>query len=473
MWWLCTRTERIFAAMLLALALMPAYAAPSLESALMPGQVIRGHADVEAACDKCHVRFDRDAQPRLCLNCHKEVAADIRGRGGYHGRIQESECRSCHTEHKGRDARVVHFDSARFDHGLTDYALRGKHRSAQCASCHRAGEKFRVAPNDCNGCHRKDDFGNGHKGGLGPKCGNCHNEASWKEGRFDHDKTRFPLRRSHVERQCTDCHLANRYADTPRDCVSCHRQDDAHKGLFGARCESCHGEVKWKSSAFRHERYVLLDRHRAVTCATCHRTSPMREKTSTRCVACHRGDDVHKSALGDNCDSCHSEKGWKNSRFDHDQDTQFALRDRHRTAKCGACHRDEGFRNKLATACVKCHEQDDRDKGHKGRFGEKCGTCHTEKSFRGSIFDHARETPFALAGKHAVVKCESCHRKPLFQDQMKLESLCIACHKNDDVHFDSFGKQCDDCHVADNWRRIVKRAGSPSTGMVAVPGKGR
>ena len=45
-----------------------------------------------------------------CLDCHKEVASDVRGKMGYHGRIAERECRTCHTEHRGRDAKVVLLD---------------------------------------------------------------------------------------------------------------------------------------------------------------------------------------------------------------------------------------------------------------------------------------------------------------------------------------------------------------------------
>lgn len=461
------------ATLALMLAVPGASAAPGLESALMPGEVIRGHADVEAACDKCHIRFERQAQPRLCLGCHKEVARDVREKAGYHGRLRESECRACHTDHKGREAHVVRLDEKKFDHAQTDFFLRGKHRNVNCASCHRARAKHRTAPTDCNGCHRKEDMSKGHKGGLGPKCENCHNETGWKEARFDHDKTHFPLRRSHADVPCADCHVEQRYAGTPRDCASCHRADDAHKGLFGARCESCHNEAKWTTAGFKHERYVLLDRHRGVKCASCHRISPYREKTSMRCNGCHRGDDVHKGALGEKCDSCHSEKGWKNARFEHDRDTRFALREKHRMAKCSACHRDAGFREKLATACVKCHERDDREKGHKGRFGEKCETCHTEKSFRGSIFDHGRETPFALAGKHVTTRCESCHRAPLYREPKALDGKCLTCHKEDDVHFDSFGKQCDDCHVADNWRKIIKREGVPQSGKAMSAGKMR
>ena len=39
-------------------------------------------------CANCHVKFDRAAQDGLCLDCHKEVGADVRAKQGYHGRLE-------------------------------------------------------------------------------------------------------------------------------------------------------------------------------------------------------------------------------------------------------------------------------------------------------------------------------------------------------------------------------------------------
>ena len=85
--WLCTLTRAAVAVAILMAA--SAATAQNLESAVMPGPVIQGHADLEGACQNCHIRFDRAAQPRLCLDCHKPVAADVRAGTGYHGRIKE------------------------------------------------------------------------------------------------------------------------------------------------------------------------------------------------------------------------------------------------------------------------------------------------------------------------------------------------------------------------------------------------
>ena len=76
----------------------------------------------------------RAPRSSLCLDCHKDIAADVREHHGYHGRMSNAgvgECRACHTEHKGRDADIVQLGRAQFDHRLTDFALEGAHCGAR------------------------------------------------------------------------------------------------------------------------------------------------------------------------------------------------------------------------------------------------------------------------------------------------------------------------------------------------------
>lgn len=460
----CTRTFARFLPVM-CLLIAPLAGAQNLESALMPGKLIKGHADLEADCKNCHVRFDRGAQTRLCLACHKPVAADVTARTGHHGRITERECRACHTDHKGRDANIVRLDERGFDHARTDFALAGKHRQVACNQCHKAGSRHRETAQECIACHRKDDR---HKGALGAQCQNCHNPSTWKEAKFDHQKTRFPLAHKHAQVRCAECHVGEHYAGTQRECVACHRKDDHHKGLFGTRCESCHTDSDWKTPTFRHERdtrFPLREKHRMARCESCHKTSPYRDKTPTACVACHKGDDAHKGSLGTRCESCHTEARWKAGRFDHDRETRFPLRERHRTAKCEVCHTDTAFREKPPQACNACHAKDDQARGHKGNNGERCETCHTEKNWRETTFQHDRATRFALLGKHAGVKCEACHTGPVHQQ--KLATDCHACHRKDDPHKERLGIDCQRCHVARGWKDTTfdhARTAFPLTG---------
>jgi hypothetical protein len=431
--------------------LLPNVSAQSFETLIMPGKVIEGHAKYEEQCKSCHVRFDRSGQSALCKDCHREVAKDVIGKTGYHGLSPSAVgkvCSSCHTDHKGREAKIAAFDTKQFNHAHTDFPLRDAHAKStiECRACHTAGKQYREAITTCAGCHKKDDV---HKGGLGEKCAECHSEKTWKDAKFDHEKTRFSLLGKHISTACKDCHINGKYKDIPRDCNGCHKKDDTHKGKFGPKCESCHNAQRW-ASTFNHDRdthYILNGKHRAAKCESCHKGTLYVEKLSARCISCHKSDDVHKGSQGEKCEACHNEKSWKTANFDHDK-TQFSLRDKHRDAKCESCHKT-GYKDKLSIQCVSCHRSED---AHKGRYGEKCEACHNAKDWKRSTFDHTKATRYALEGKHASAKCDACHTGKIYEQ--KLPTTCNECHAKEDTHKGKFGPKCETCHVASDWKKI-------------------
>jgi len=435
-------------ALITALLAGPAVA-QSLESALSPGPVIEGHVKVEAQCEKCHVRFDRAGQDGLCMDCHKEVGQDVRQHTGVHGRMKPQPCRTCHTEHKGREMRIAEFDRKAFDHGQTNFALRGGHARVECSKCHESGKKFRVAPQECVACHRKDDK---HKGSLGPKCVECHTEVNWKQTRFDHSKTRFALTGKHIDSKCESCHKSENFRNTPMTCVACHRKDDKHKAHFGEKCETCHDTQNWKQSSFNHDtgtKYPLLGRHHAARCESCHTGMLYQDHLSSACSDCHKKDDKHKGSLGSECGACHNERGWKEKgRFDHSK-TKFPLLGKHLDADCKSCHLSAMFKETPST-CVGCHRKDDK---HERTLGEACGDCHTERDWKATRFDHAR-TKFALRGAHgaATVKCTACHRDS--RSFRNTPSDCFSCHRKDDKHEGQQGRDCGQCHVDTGWKSV-------------------
>jgi hypothetical protein len=427
------------------------------ELALMPGQVIKGHAKLEEKCGECHVRFNQNAQSGLCRDCHKDVKADIQKHEGFHGRLDDNkECRECHTDHKGRNANIIILDPNKFDHSKTDFPLLGAHlkkEKVKCKDCHDAKKKYREAPSGCVDCHRKDDK---HKGSLGSGCKNCHNERNWKDTRFDHsfEKTRFALIGKHIDVKCSKCHVSqSKYKGVSHECVACHRKDDKHKGKYGKKCETCHTAKDWKRIEFDHDtqtKFKLLGKHETVKCVACHK-APLygKEKTPTTCIACHRKDDVHKGGLGTKCETCHTEKKWKTSKFDHDKDTKFPLLGKHITTKCDACHTPDlkAKKVKLATTCIGCHLKKDV---HKAKLGKRCETCHNENDWKKAKFDHGRAR-FPLLGMHIKVDCKKCHQTQIYVDT---PGDCFACHKKDDdkVHKLRLGKNCASCHNARSWK---------------------
>jgi hypothetical protein len=444
--WLCW--------MLLGLALASPLAghAQGIETIMAPGKLVAPHARYEEDCKQCHVKFDRKAQSGQCMACHKEVGADVRGKTGYHGRLSDATCNTCHTDHKGREAHIVQLDPKKFDHTKTDYELRGKHEKAECAKCHVAGKKHSEASHECSVCHKKDDK---HKGALGSKCADCHSENGWKEVRFDHDATKFPLTGKHTDTKCVDCHKDNHYKDTPRNCYACHKKADeakGHKGQFGEKCDSCHTTREWKPSTFNHDtdtKYQLKAKHRSVVCKDCHTGNLYKDKLSQECYSCHKKDDKHKETLGTKCESCHTEKSWKEAnKFDHDL-SSFPLKGKHAKVECKDCHKSALYKE-APKDCVGCHKKDDK---HKDNLGPKCESCHSEQDWKNTQgrFDHAR-TKFPLRNGHAKpsLQCNACHKD--LQSFRNTPLACFSCHKKDDKHQAQLGEKCDSCHNDKAWK---------------------
>ena len=441
----------VFAAAILLACASAGRAQTLFESLVLPGPVIEGHAKVEADCGKCHDPGSRKSQPKLCLECHKDQAADIAGARGFHGRDRNaaaSDCKHCHTDHKGRTADVVQLDRETFNHTLTNFELKGAHASARCGGCHAAGVKFRKAPGPCVECHKQVEP---HKGNLGTACQGCHNETNWRKTKpFDHGTTKFPLTGAHKEVACTGCHAGERYKGVGRTCVTCHAVQDKHGGRYGLKCEACHAPSKWATIAFDHAKatkFPLRGKHATITCDTCHTGDLYRDKLATQCVACHGKADPHKGQLGKRCESCHKETGWRQKvAFDHEL-TRFPLVGLHGAVACEECHRTPQFKD-APQACDKCHP----DKHHEGRLGPQCERCHNPNGWGLWRFDHDRETKFPLTGAHHGLDCHSCH-KTKTTGRIEVSKECVACHSNDDAHGGSFGRVCEKCHNTTAFRQ--------------------
>ncbi|MEN8206864.1 MAG: cytochrome C [Pseudomonadota bacterium] len=418
-----------------------------IKSLVMPGQVIEGHAKYEDECGRCHKPFSKESQSRMCLDCHEKVDDDIRQKQGSHGmgKTRDIDCNYCHTEHKGRDADIIQMGIETFDHDSTDYLLKGAHIMTNCDACHVPGKKYREAPKSCVKCHKEND---NHKGHLGDKCADCHDERSWLSQEFDHDATEFTLLEKHADVECNSCHVNQQYKDLPKDCHVCHGVNDVHAGRYGPKCSECHSEAGWDRTRFDHDRdteYSLDGKHGEVKCDVCHAGKLHQEKLDSECISCHRGDDEHNGRYGRKCQSCHKPHGWDKARFDHAVKTDYPLRGRHQEVSCASCHRGEAYEEKLASDCFSCHGQDD---AHKGQEGEQCEQCHDEDGWGERVrFEHDM-TSFPLIGLHAVTPCEECHLNTEFKMAV---SDCGVCHQPDDVHELRLGQRCERCHNPNGW----------------------
>jgi hypothetical protein len=322
-------------------------------------------AHKDTTCNACHINKKYKDTPKECLSCH-QINDVHRGEFG-------KKCDDCHNSKK--------WTNAKFDHKKTDFPLYGRHKKASCNSCHLGGDTKKKLPIKCYGCHKNDD---NHKGRYGRKCNDCHVSSSWQKTKFDHDKkTDFPLRGKHKKVACDSCHQGDLYKDElPTKCYSCHKNDDAHKGKQGKKCDSCHNEKGWLyNTIFDHDlvQFPLIGMHAATQCNECHLT-PDYEKTETECNACHAADDVHKTQLGTDCHTCHNPNSWHTWLFDHDKATTFKIDGAHKDLGCLDCHRTPS-NGKLEASkdCISCHRSDDT---HNRQFGGQCGDCHNTKSFK-------------------------------------------------------------------------------------------
>lgn len=401
-----------------------------------------------------------------CLSCHADEH-----RGQFAGR----DCLSCHAPAGWKPA-------PRFDHARTAYPLTGRHGAVACAKCHAvvsqgSGPPFRrykgVVARECSSCH--EDV---HQGRLGPACANCHTTAGWKDrrlGKFDHERTGYPLRGRHTSVTCEKCHPPGRPLRIAfARCTDCHA--DAHLGQLarradGGRCESCHDVSGFSPPKFlveEHQKtsYPLAGGHLAVACDACHRPvtpealrkipgllvvepaagprprTPQFRFASTRCAECHRDahlGELDRYAAADGCAACHGVESWRRVVFDHAR-TRFALTGGHLEPACADCHprTDVGTpraRVRLANTplqCAACHK--DPHQGQLKRAGSTaCDGCHSVEDWKKTRFDHARDAAFELDGAHVRLGCGECHRpekkgKALIVRYKPLPRTCKGCH---------------------------------------------
>lgn len=385
------------------------------------------------SCSSCHTGGQPyRLAPTTCVGCHKSDDPH-RGRVG-------TRCQDCHT--------VAGWSAIKsFDHAETGFSLTGAHARANCMSCHK-GQRWKGLPQTCNACHAEDDV---HRGSRGTNCSSCHTTAGWRQVTFDHDSTGFPLVGGHAQASCQSCHGAgNTIKKPPRDCYSCHKDDDSHQGENGTQCGDCHVPRSWNRIEFDHNRmteFPLRGAHRSATCESCHVQPPKVAAPPTTCIGCHQEDDAHKGGNGTDCARCHTEDNWEKVDFDHNTMTDFPLLGKHAAARCEDCHVEASDQVKLIPQCASCHYEDDV---HRAELGPSCGRCHDSNDWKTNIsFDHALAA-FPLLGKHAEVECQSCHKDQTFA---AAGTRCADCHE-DTHHKGALGTpaKCGDCHNTTDWK---------------------
>jgi len=456
---------------------------------ISPGRLSSVHGGMEGMgnCTQCHQLRKAGADGARCLQCHQSLGRRIASQDGYHGRLEERDCGTCHKEHLGEDFSVIRMDPDTFSHASTGYTLKGSHQEAGCRTCHTpelvsdlelrqelAGtdglsRTYMGLDQQCGSCHGPDDP---HQDQFPDRdCSVCHTEVEWENPtEFDHDQSSFPLEGQHRELGCDGCHIVTqsregtgsiRYVPVEAtDCGSCH--EDPHQDRMRGQCNRCHEASGWNrldrsavEVTFDHgiTSFPLVSAHDGAECLVCHsrsrstggkiqlrfpagitgRTYPLPEHET--CNSCHL--DSHEGVFGDRgCDVCHGQESWAPPDYDraqHEMELRFELSGSHTVTPCSSCHESGAgnerrlvFRFEDPGSCAVCHMENDP---HEGAFQTPgCELCHTTTNFGLNQFDHRLLEETGWVGR------------------------CGTCHEADDPHVGQFqGRDCRACHGTDSY----------------------
>ena len=310
--------------------------------------------------------------------------------------------------------------------------------------------------------------------------------------------------------ECLKCHDLAGGVNSEK-CIDCHetikknieeKGYHSHYTVKNKKCEKCHPDHKGPSynmivwgkdgkKKFDHSftQYPLRDKHKKTDCENCHTGKTKTGKQTyigleSDCLACHK--DIHEKTLGQKCDDCHiNERSFKglDVKFNHDRQTKYRLDGKHKKVSCGKCHTGQTknravFKVGEYKRCISCHAKSDT---HKGTLGKDCEKCHTVESWKKvASFDHKR-TRYSLEGKHANVKCVSCHQRAKQGDyKVAKYDRCTSagCHDTKSrglkTHGDQFkSKRCDSCHVVSGWEPSLFSHDSTSYKGYRLHGKHR
>ncbi|WP_353227159.1 cytochrome c family protein [Novosphingobium sp.] len=210
-----------------------------------------------------------------------------------------------------------------------------------------------------------------------------------------------------LESRCTACHLTFQRQAQPRQCLTC------HTGI--ARDIATH--TRW------HGRVAVAQRK---PCSGCH-------------IEHQRGA---QPIIGPPLAVL------KQTGFNHDTMTAYALTGGHARTRCVACHAGMVRLREAPQACAACHARQDV---HRGRLGPACQSCHTTARWRDLLpFDHDK-TRYPLTGGHRAVACKGCHAGEQWHG---VSTACVSCHVRADVHRGADGPHCASCHLTTTWRAI-------------------
>jgi len=371
----------------------------------------------ELKCSVCHVNGIYEKIEATCESCHSSPVDHIYN--------ISTKCEACHTLEGWGQAIGNH----------TELPLTEEHSNVTCVKCH-PNAVYVAKSTLCESCHNLpvEHFK------TTDSCESCHTTGGWTPADYDHSF--YMLEDKHQTLNCTQCHVKNQYAGTPKRCELCHTTSNDHEYSIDTRCEACH-DKGWKP-ATSHLSFPLTEQHSNLQCSDCHTDLAYKETPNT-CGSCHTLPSEHFNTPKFNttisCDNCHTSGGWTSASFDH---SFYPLSGGHSSASCNDCHATGQYAGTTRT-CSNCHNAPSY---HPVQNNNNCGSCHSNGAWKPASYTH---TGFALTGAHASLACSSCHKGGTFTG---LSTACVSCHQTPSTH-SGLSQNCFSCHSGNTF--------SPST----------
>lgn len=213
-----------------------------------PGELSDGHRFLAHNCNACHTPIT-GVEASNCIVCHANNQALLqRQPTAFHANI--GTCKECHSEHRGSAPR-----SAPMDHlALAEIGLRQLETASEPDRDSQAVAAVLVSRLD-----RARPTGVTAMSDLHPK-------------------------------------------ETLLNCITCHKNDDRHFGLFGNDCVQCHATSQWTLAEFRHPAPTSLD------CAQCHQAPPSHYMEHFKKISMTVAGQPH--AKVNQCHICHQTTSW-------------------------------------------------------------------------------------------------------------------------------------------------------------------
>ncbi|MBL8305069.1 MAG: hypothetical protein JNM33_00125 [Rubrivivax sp.] len=241
---------------------------------------------------------------------------------------------------------------------------------------------------------------------------------------YDHTATGYPLRGKHEDVRCEACHQRGIFKGTPRDCATCHAQNNTRGAVAMPNlhiqtteaCDACHSVNGFSSVMFRHTGVAPGG------CAGCHDNVRGRGKPNG-----------HPATIA-SCDECHVTTAFLPAAAK--PANHIPTRP---GASCSACHRSPNFSVIPSLADIHANAPTQTS---------GCASCHSAAAAASFAIPSANFSVVGFPADHLPTTgaCETCHAGPgtgtpslpvgngakfsgALMSHVGISSGCDACHQ--------------------------------------------